>query len=155
MGVNGNLSMYGNEESGSIPLPPAIDKCSAHKISFTHRFFTYAHELKPTGEDDIMDANPKQVKKALDKHVDDRHSRDLERIRQEGYREGRRRGHADAIDFLQARYLEADNRPDRNSNQAKAMLNLARELSTHLKELEMPKLRRPRKKVSDTPPKRR
>lgn len=91
-----------------------------------------------------MNANPEDLRKALEKPsaAEKRHARDLERIRQEGYLEGRRKGHGDAIDFLQAKYIEDRNRPDRNTPMARTMLKLAKELAEHLRGIDTGKPKR-------------
>lgn len=51
-----------------------------------------------------------------------------------GYAEGLQKGAQLAIDFLQDAYIEDEGRPDRGSPKAEAILELAKSLSTHLRE---------------------
>ena len=51
-----------------------------------------------------------------------RHARDLERVRAEGFNEGRSAARKELLDYLQWLYCEDPNRPHRDTEEAKAIL---------------------------------
>lgn len=62
-----------------------------------------------------------------------------ERLREEGRQiglsEGRIEGYQAVLQWLEVQYLKAPNRPDRDSPQAEAVLELARSAGKHLRKL--------------------
>lgn len=52
--------------------------------------------------------------------------------REEGRLEGVGQGMNESLEFLRRKYLDDEDRPTRNSPEAKAILEVARELSQHL-----------------------
>ena len=45
-----------------------------------------------------------------------------------------------ALSFLQAKYITDEDRPDRGTTEAEAILTVARELSAHMEELKLKKI---------------
>lgn len=50
--------------------------------------------------------------------------------------EGVSQGRWEIIDWLKKKYMDDDNRPDRDTPEAKAILSLVREVANHLRKLE-------------------
>jgi hypothetical protein len=59
---------------------------------------------------------------------------DFEKGRKLGQSEGLIAARKEALDFLQHKYIDAPDRPDRGTPEADAILSLAGQLSDHLKE---------------------
>lgn len=59
----------------------------------------------------------------------------IDSARREGYAEGVERGHKDLLDWLEFAYIGAKDRPDRGSERGEAILQVARDASTHFKAL--------------------
>ena len=64
---------------------------------------------------DVPRLDPKELKKAYD----------------EGVGEGLNQGRKEIFDWLEHKYLEAEDRPDRSSPEAEAILELTREARQH------------------------
>lgn len=60
-----------------------------------------------------------------------RHAQDVINARQEGFHEGQQKGRQEIIDWLQKEYLS--DHTDRTTPEAKAILQLARDASLHLR----------------------
>ena len=73
--------------------------------------------------------SPSRVKKSIDSNKEDRYRQDLVRIREEGFREGLKKGHADVFEWLQNAYLSDS--VERNTPEADAILKIAREAGAH------------------------
>jgi hypothetical protein len=58
-------------------------------------------------------------------------SRDLKKVRDEGFEEGLQKGRQEILDFLEHAYLEAPDRPARSTPEAQAILQVARDASQH------------------------
>lgn len=69
------------------------------------------------------------------------YERDIKRARDEGYKDGLRKGRIEIIDLLEKKYLAPD-APARGSEKAKAILELTCDISEHLRKL----ARTPKKK---------
>lgn len=61
--------------------------------------------------------------------------RALKDAEQKGFEEGLEKGRREILDFLEFAYMRADNRPDRGTTEAKALLVVAGEASEHIKKL--------------------
>ena len=66
-----------------------------------------------------------QMKKLIDPKVNNI----IRQVRDESYKEGKIEGYTDVLGWLEKKYLTDEDRPDRNSPEAKAILELAREIA--------------------------
>lgn len=80
--------------------------------------------------------SPKSVQKVVDADAkkDERHRRDLVRVREEGFRDGQKKGRSEILDWLQDAYTGAE-APERGTPEAEAILELAREAAKHFLKL--------------------
>lgn len=53
-----------------------------------------------------------------------------------GLKEGIQKGRKEALDYLQRAYIDDEGRPDRDTPQAAAILELARNVARHIRKLE-------------------
>lgn len=65
--------------------------------------------------------------------TDKQHAADLVKVRQEGYVEGRAAGRKEAVDWLEREYTEGPKRPDRDSPEAKAILDVTLRLARYMR----------------------
>lgn len=72
-------------------------------------------------------------------------TRQVKLVRKEGFDEGLAKGRQEIIDWLEAAYLGAPDRPDRDTPEAKAILKLAEDAAKHFKAKTKPKKKGARK----------
>jgi hypothetical protein len=59
-------------------------------------------------------------------------SRELKRVRDEGFEEGLQKGRQEILDFLEYAYLKSPTQPDRGTPEAEAILKIATDASQHI-----------------------
>ena len=58
---------------------------------------------------------------------------EVDKIRREAVEEGKQLGRQEMLDWLEDKYMKGDHRADRGSDEANAILSIARQAATHMR----------------------